>query len=182
MLRKRVAAAEQTFFDAGVQLNAWKKDKAWRLLDHANFKEFVTAKIMPYRTAARLMAIAAHYPKRAAMRLGIEKSYQLLRYGEQAGTPASQLAARDSKIGTSPARRVSELTGEQIQGMTAALRMGEARRAIPKVSREDRRVARVFERRFVDTWGVDPVLTIDKKRGVYRLEVPIDVMKAQVSQ
>ena len=179
-LRKRIVNAEQTFFEAGSQLNVWKKSKAWRLLDHANFKEFVAAEIMPYRTAARLMAIAGHYDKQQALRLGIEKSYQLLRYGQQAGTPAKRLAARDSTIGSNPARRVSELTGEQIQGLTAALRLGEARRAIPKVSREDRRVAKVLERRFVDEWGLDPVVTIDKKRGVYRLEVPIDVMKAQV--
>ena len=179
-LRKRVVAAEQTFFDVGTRLNAWKKSKAWRLLGYANFKEFVAAEIMPYRTAARLMAIAGHYDKGMAVQLGIEKSYQLLRYGKQAGTPAKRLASRDAKIGSSPPRRVSELTGEQIQGLTAALRLGEARRAIPKVSPEDRRVAKKFERRFVDVWGVDPVLTIDKKRGVYRLEVPIDVMKAQL--
>lgn len=171
--RKKVRVATEAFYDVGTQLNAWKKSKSWRALGNDNFKSFVRAHVMPYSTAARLMGIAATYPKAMATKLGIEKANQLRLYAKLVDSPAKVLAQRDAKLGN-PGRRISELSAQDIEGLVAGLRMSAARSAAPKVTRDDKRVARIVGRRFEAELGVDMDVRIDKKRNKLCLELDLD--------
>lgn len=134
---------------------------------------------MPYSTASRLMTIAEEYPKSVAAKLGIEKAYQLVRYARVTNAQALTLVRRDARLG-SPPTAVSELSAQDIEWLVTSLRMTEARAAAPKATREDKRVAKVFARRFTNELGVDPDVSIDKKRNKLCLELDLDLARGAI--
>lgn len=183
---KKLELATRSFYEVGAQLNTWKKTQAWRALSSTatatrggDFKAFVTANVMPYSTASRLMRVAQEYPKSVATKLGIEKGFQLARYARLANDKALTLVRRDARLGTPPTP-VSELSAQDIEWLVKSLRMSDARAAAPKATRDDKRVARVFARRFTSELGVDADVSIAKKRNKLRLELDLDLARSAI--
>lgn len=180
-LRKKMELAARSFYEVGAQLNVWKKKQTWRALtpESKDFKAFVVAHVMPYSTASRLMTIADAYPKSMAAKLGVEKAYQLVRYARIADTQALMLVRSDARLGTPPTP-VSELSAQDVEWLVTSLRMSDARAAAPKATRDDKRVAKVFARRFTSKLGVDADVSIDKKRNKLRLELDLDLARSAI--
>ena len=183
-VHKKIELAARSFYEVGTQLNTWKRTQSWRALSSASvrgdFKAFVTTQVtMPYSTASRLMTVADAYPKSIAVKLGVEKAFQLVRYARRTDTQAAALANADARLG-SPPTPVSELSAEDIEWLVTSLRMSDARTAAPKATREDKRVARVFARRFTSELGVDPDVRIDKKRNKLCLELDLDLARGAI--
>jgi hypothetical protein len=180
VILKKVAAATRSFYEVGAQLNTWKKTQSWRALSEGgDFKSFVAAHVMPYSTAARLLSVAEMYPKSVAVKLGIEKAFQLGRYAKLTNATALSLVQRDAGLG-SPPRKVSELSAKEIKGLVAGLMMSSARSAVPKVTRADKQLARVFAQRFTEELGVDLDVRVDKKRNKLCLELDLDQARGAI--
>ncbi|MEO7113506.1 MAG: hypothetical protein ABI183_23915 [Polyangiaceae bacterium] len=96
ILRKKQRIAED-FYDVGSALSELEKKQLWRALGHESFAEMLDARRLLARSQAfKLMAIARALPRRAALSMGTEKSYALVRYAAataEIDSPASLLAS-----------------------------------------------------------------------------------------
>lgn len=96
ILRKKQRIAED-FYDVGSALAELEKKQLWRALGHESFADMLDARRLLARSQAfKLMAIARALPRRAALSMGTEKSYALVRYAAataEVDSPASLLAS-----------------------------------------------------------------------------------------
>jgi hypothetical protein len=96
-VRENKRRAAEAFFDMGAALLELEKKALWKALGHESFAAMLAENNLLSRTQAfKLMAIARGLPRRAALELGPEKSYALVRYAHATAavdSPASLLTS-----------------------------------------------------------------------------------------
>ena len=178
-IRSRMAVGESEFHAVGVELLALDRPEVMAAFGARTFNEFLDAHVMPSASAHRYMTVAGEFSAAQVATLGVLKAFHLVQYARVAATPfrASVLATRDVKIGK-PARRLSLLSASEVADAVRMQKMTAGRAAVPKASREERRVAQQVVKQFEERFGVDAKMRIDTKRGVLRLEVKLsDLME-----
>jgi hypothetical protein len=153
-LERRKPHIVDEFHEMGVALGELLAQRLYEVLGHANFAEFLASRsLMALSTAKKLVAIAGHLDRDAAVKLGRERAYALVAYAAatpDAAEPAT-LAARDGEIG---GKRLSTLSKREIEAETRAVR-GRGRSGSP--AERARRAAVQGVKRLVKTWDVGPV-------------------------
>lgn len=145
-VKKRRQRIADDFYEIGVALRKLARPRMYRALGYATFEELVTGRRLCSRVQAfKLMQVAAAFPKKQALELGVEKAYALVRYVE--ATPAAdvarELAARDARVAGKP---IAAITVSELREATRAVRGRDHAAADPAASAEARRVARRVQR------------------------------------
>ncbi len=144
LLRRRRIAEE--FYAMGLELRELSRPEIYKVLGHASFGELLEKrKIVNRMTALRLISVVEALPIGAAIKLGLEKAYALVRYVE--ATPAADVAKdifmRDALVGGKP---ISEATVREIVEATKQVRGERPRDSRDPDAKEARGAARVLQR------------------------------------
>ena len=172
-LRERYRKAELEFYYIGKALPALNRPEIFQLYGVRTFAELVTKHILPYRTAARFIRVAAEYSETTVQSLGVEKAYQLARLAQldaKIKTKPELLAKRDAVLGK---KRISAMSARDIEALAdaAAMRAGKSR--TPKPSAAQRASVEAFREYLVDHLEMPAKTKIDAKRQVVIIEVPL---------
>ncbi len=117
----RRARIADDFYEIGVALNRLSSRPLYTSLGYANFDDLLARRRVLGRVQAfKLMAVTQAFDKQQALRLGVEKSYALVRY--VAATPAHDLArslaATNARIG---AKRLRAMSAKELRDATKRL-------------------------------------------------------------
>jgi len=103
--------ATRAFYAMGLALRELSRKERYKdELGFATFEELVDARYLTSRmTAAKLIAVASTFPAPQAQKLGVEKSYALIRYASVKGQPrdAVRLAISNAVIDGEPVLTIS---------------------------------------------------------------------------
>ncbi|NOY89824.1 MAG: hypothetical protein GXP55_01350 [Deltaproteobacteria bacterium] len=120
----RRARIADDFYEIGVALNRLSARPLYTALGYTNFDDLLAQRRVIGRVQAfKLMAVTQAFDKRQALRLGVEKSYALVRY--VAATPAHDLAhslaATNARIA---GKRLGGMSAKDLRDATKRLRSG----------------------------------------------------------
>ena len=157
LIARRKERIVEDFYDIGEALKEILDDRLYEALGHASFSEMLEARSVMSTTAAkRLVAVAEHLPREQALRLGQQKSYDLVAYA--AATPehdvAATLAEVDAEIG---GKRLSRASSRELQAAAARARAeGRAAAQTPAQKQAARALKSALAevKRRVAAWGV----------------------------
>jgi len=154
LVERRKPRIVDEFHEIGAALRELLEDRLHEALGHANFAELLEARaVMSLSSAKKLIAIAEHLSRDAAVQLGRERAYALVAYA--AATPdaasAATIAARDGAIA---GKRLSTSSKRDIEAATRSAR-GRGRASTP--AEKARRAALLGVKRLVRSWDVGAV-------------------------
>ena len=140
--KKRIAS---DFYEMGQALLELSEPAHYEALGYASFDELLQKRrLMSRMQAHKLVEVAGAYPKRLALKLGIEKAYLLTRY--TAATPAADLAralaTRNVSIDGTP---VMDATIADLRAATKRV-AGGGSAAVPPALRAAKKKARTIQR------------------------------------
>lgn len=114
----RRARIADDFYEIGVALERLSRPRLYRALGFATFDDLLKRRrVMSRMQATKLIAVAQAYPKKVALRLGVEKGYALVRH--VAATPAPDVALALARSNASIAgKRVHRMTVNELRDAT----------------------------------------------------------------
>ncbi|MFT5357079.1 MAG: hypothetical protein ACI9KE_004309 [Polyangiales bacterium] len=173
-IKRRLRSADAEYYAVGKELATLDRSAVLSTYREPSFESFVAKYVMPAATAHRYMAVAKEYPEVLALRLGIEKAFHLVQYVRVAKLrrSAKEIAQSDGKVG-SPPRALSTLSATDIAGMVQVAKMGAARDAQPKATRQETRAARDTVRSIEAHLGIDARMRINKAKDLVRIDLKL---------
>jgi hypothetical protein len=140
-IAKRRARIEEDFYEIGVALAKLARPATLAALGYERFGDLLAARgIMSRVQAVKLITVVEAYPRKLALKLGVEKGYALVRYTATTEAPdvARRLAAANVPIA---GKRLHRLTVKELRDETKRLQAG------PPPPEEDAKAARREARR-----------------------------------
>lgn len=177
-IAKRRARIAEDFYEIGVALEKLSKPKLYKSLGYVSFEKLLQARrVMSRVQAVKLISVAQAYPKKLALRLGVEKGYALIRY--TAATPAVDvariLASANALVG---GKRVLQLSAKELRDETKRLTSG------PAPSDEDvkaaRRSARELQRRLRAKGAKSAKVRAERDGARWKLQIEVDASEADL--
>ena len=152
-VRRRVAIVREIYRDVqatefwiGEELLKLKRERAQRLFGRKTFQQLVTLEMkIPYRTAARYMRVARHFPAHVAVGMGIAKCEQMIRLHEalddkrKYGRNPMVMLRRNPRFGktSKPLRRMQ---AKEIEALVRAITLRQAAETLPAPTALQRRM------------------------------------------
>ena len=146
------AQVDQSSYELGLTLR--ELQRRYAELDYKSFEELLKAReLMSRQTAHKLIAIVNAFDRKAALSLGTEKAYQVIRYAreEHANVAPAQVVALDPAVPVPVDRKtvhipLSTLSARALAAAVSALQQRAARKATPvnRFKTTNRRLAQLL--------------------------------------
>ena len=120
-IREAKAQCDGEYFEIGKALLALAKPSIWRdLYAASSLREFLDDYVMPHSSADRLMTIARSYSKPLALKIGLERSFQLARLAEADDDLDPPAKLWRTNVTLQNGKRVQRTTAAELQRLVSA--------------------------------------------------------------
>ncbi|MEW5849428.1 MAG: hypothetical protein AB2A00_11475 [Myxococcota bacterium] len=172
-IARNMAAITESFFEIGEALAELANNRMHVALGYRSFEEMLAdRRLLSDVQARKLIAVATHVPREAAVRLGPERSYLLTRYAHAQAQPSVRALLRSGDI---DGHAIEDLSVRELAELTRRVR----ERAPRGKKRPERAVARQAQARLRKAGLSSAVVTPVRRQGgpVYRLELDEDALQ-----
>lgn len=178
-IRAAKADNDASYYALGKALLKLRKPAIWKLYAAATFREFLDDNVMPHSTAQRMITIAEKYPKTLALKIGLERSFQLARLARidpEITEPPAQLWRQNAELGGKPVRTMSAAELERlVSAAVVKKRLAEGRKTTPRASQSDKSAIAQFESDWADVFGdLGAVIRFNPRNRTVRIEFHVD--------
>lgn len=174
-IQAQLAETQTTAYELGQALIQLRKPEIWQLYAETTFKGFIQQQVMPYSTAARLIAFAETYTKPTATKIGLERGVQLKRLAKikQLGNPET-LWKTNAVLAKNPTRRARETSAAELQRLTQAALLQKAKKQRPKPTTAERQALKEMKQDWAEAFDLEADFDLDLKTRKLRIEIDLD--------